>query len=146
MLCLTPGLQMMVWFLSEELAGGRFELQEPFSLAAYRLYTVVPRLVKFVDVLTNWYVRMNRRRLKVGISCCSPALAVPGNGIHGSSTRDHGFKCCHFVPESGTKVNCFLSSLFCGKNQPKCPIILLHLLVGIEQSNYSLENKCVALT
>lgn len=35
------------------------------SLLAYRLYTVVPRLVKFVDILTNWYVRMNRRRLKV---------------------------------------------------------------------------------
>uniref|UniRef100_A0A8C0PSF6 Isoleucine--tRNA ligase, cytoplasmic n=1 Tax=Canis lupus familiaris TaxID=9615 RepID=A0A8C0PSF6_CANLF len=34
------------------------------EMAAYRLYTVVPRLVKFVDVLTNWYVRMNRRRLK----------------------------------------------------------------------------------
>lgn len=33
--------------------------------AAYRLYTVVPRLVKFVDMLTNWYVRTNRRRLKV---------------------------------------------------------------------------------
>lgn len=35
--------------------------------SAYRLYTVVPRLVKFVDVLTNWYVRMNRRRLKVSL-------------------------------------------------------------------------------
>ncbi|NXB83573.1 SYIC protein, partial [Vidua chalybeata] len=34
------------------------------EMAAYRLYTVVPKLVKFVDVLTNWYVRMNRRRLK----------------------------------------------------------------------------------
>ena len=34
-------------------------------MAAYRLYTVVPRLVKFVDNLTNWYVRMNRKRLKV---------------------------------------------------------------------------------
>ncbi|XP_017686471.1 PREDICTED: isoleucine--tRNA ligase, cytoplasmic isoform X1 [Lepidothrix coronata] len=34
------------------------------EMAAYRLYTVVPRLVKFVDILTNWYVRMNRRRLK----------------------------------------------------------------------------------
>lgn len=31
---------------------------------AYRLYTVVPRLIKFVDNLTNWYVRMNRKRLK----------------------------------------------------------------------------------
>lgn len=35
------------------------------EMAAYRLYTVVPRLVRFVDYLTNWYVRMNRKRLKV---------------------------------------------------------------------------------
>ncbi|XP_044159011.1 isoleucine--tRNA ligase, cytoplasmic [Bufo gargarizans] len=34
------------------------------EMTAYRLYTVVPRLVRFVDMLTNWYVRMNRRRLK----------------------------------------------------------------------------------
>ncbi|XP_034022071.1 isoleucine--tRNA ligase, cytoplasmic [Thalassophryne amazonica] len=34
------------------------------EMAAYHLYTVVPRLVKFVDMLTNWYVRTNRRRLK----------------------------------------------------------------------------------
>lgn len=33
-------------------------------IIAYRLYTVVPELIKFVDHLTNWYVRMNRRRLK----------------------------------------------------------------------------------
>lgn len=35
------------------------------EMAAYRLYTVVPVLVKFIDQLTNWYVRLNRRRLKV---------------------------------------------------------------------------------
>lgn len=34
------------------------------EMSAYRLYTVVPRLIKFVDNLTNWYVRSNRRRLK----------------------------------------------------------------------------------
>uniref|UniRef100_A0A8C2WSR3 Isoleucine--tRNA ligase, cytoplasmic n=1 Tax=Cyclopterus lumpus TaxID=8103 RepID=A0A8C2WSR3_CYCLU len=34
------------------------------EMDAYHLYTVVPRLVKFVDMLTNWYVRTNRRRLK----------------------------------------------------------------------------------
>ncbi|CAG0912846.1 unnamed protein product [Notodromas monacha] len=34
------------------------------EMEAYRLYTVVPKLVKFVDNLTNWYVRMNRNRLK----------------------------------------------------------------------------------
>lgn len=35
------------------------------EMAAYRLYTVVPMLIKFIDQLTNWYVRLNRRRLKV---------------------------------------------------------------------------------
>ncbi|XP_044517790.1 isoleucine--tRNA ligase, cytoplasmic isoform X4 [Gracilinanus agilis] len=51
---------------------GFFEVE----MAAYRLYTVVPRLVKFVDTLTNWYVRMNRRRLKGenGTSDCIMAL------------------------------------------------------------------------
>jgi hypothetical protein len=33
-------------------------------MGAYRLYTVVPELVKFIDDLTNIYVRYNRRRLK----------------------------------------------------------------------------------
>lgn len=36
---------------------------------AYRLYTVVPRLVRFIDQLTNWYVRSNRRRIKVKYFC-----------------------------------------------------------------------------
>ncbi|XP_043220915.1 isoleucine--tRNA ligase, cytoplasmic-like [Amphibalanus amphitrite] len=46
------------------------------EMAAYRLYTVVPRLVKFVDNLTNWYVRMNRKRLKGegGADDCRDAL------------------------------------------------------------------------
>jgi isoleucyl-tRNA synthetase len=30
----------------------------------YRLYTVVPKLLNFVENLTNWYVRLNRQRLK----------------------------------------------------------------------------------
>lgn len=34
------------------------------EMLAYRLYTVVPRLVKYIDNLTNWYVRMNRKRIK----------------------------------------------------------------------------------
>jgi isoleucyl-tRNA synthetase len=34
------------------------------EMRAYRLYTVVPRLLKFIDELTNWYVRLNRERLK----------------------------------------------------------------------------------
>ncbi|KAJ0175200.1 hypothetical protein K1T71_009341 [Dendrolimus kikuchii] len=46
------------------------------EMAAYRLYTVVPRLTKFIDHLTNWYVRMNRRRLKGenGVKDCQVAL------------------------------------------------------------------------
>jgi isoleucyl-tRNA synthetase len=34
------------------------------EMAAYRLYTVVPRLLQLIDLLTNWYVRFNRKRLK----------------------------------------------------------------------------------
>mmetsp|Transcript_39469 Transcript_39469/g.156718 ORF Transcript_39469/g.156718 Transcript_39469/m.156718 type:complete len:1155 (-) Transcript_39469:451-3915(-) len=38
------------------------------EMAAYRLFTVVPRLVHFIEDLTNWYVRLNRPRLKGAIS------------------------------------------------------------------------------
>ncbi|EZA51423.1 Isoleucyl-tRNA synthetase, cytoplasmic [Ooceraea biroi] len=38
------------------------------EMEAYRLYTVVPHLIKYIDNLTNWYVRMNRRRIK-GENC-----------------------------------------------------------------------------
>lgn len=34
------------------------------EMEAYRLYTVVPRLIKFIDMLTNVYVRFNRRRMR----------------------------------------------------------------------------------
>lgn len=34
------------------------------EMGAYRLYTVTSCLIKFVDNLTNWYVRLNRRRLR----------------------------------------------------------------------------------
>ncbi|XP_011866272.1 PREDICTED: isoleucine--tRNA ligase, cytoplasmic [Vollenhovia emeryi] len=34
------------------------------EMTHYRLYTVVPYLVKYIDNLTNWYVRMNRKRIK----------------------------------------------------------------------------------
>jgi isoleucyl-tRNA synthetase len=32
------------------------------EMEGYRLYNVVPRLVWFIDVLTNWYIRLSRRR------------------------------------------------------------------------------------
>lgn len=34
------------------------------EMEAYRLYTVIPRLLDFIKQLTNWYVRLNRKRLK----------------------------------------------------------------------------------
>ncbi|KFY16629.1 hypothetical protein V492_01198 [Pseudogymnoascus sp. VKM F-4246] len=34
------------------------------EMAAYRLYTVVPRLLDLIDTTTNWYIRFNRKRLK----------------------------------------------------------------------------------
>ena len=32
------------------------------EMEAYRLYTVVPRLVGLIELLTNWYIRMNKER------------------------------------------------------------------------------------
>lgn len=33
-------------------------------MVAYRLYTVVGRMLELIDELTNWYIRFNRLRLK----------------------------------------------------------------------------------
>jgi isoleucyl-tRNA synthetase len=32
------------------------------EMEAYRLYTVVPRLIDLIEQLTNWYIRMNKER------------------------------------------------------------------------------------
>jgi len=49
------------WLLASTQSLIKFVRQE---MAAYRLYTVVPKLVKFIETLANWYVRLNRGRLK----------------------------------------------------------------------------------
>ena len=43
--------QSLLQFVNQEMAG-------------YRLYTVVPRLLKKIDDTRNWYIRLNRNRLK----------------------------------------------------------------------------------
>ncbi|KAK6458114.1 isoleucyl-tRNA synthetase [Scheffersomyces xylosifermentans] len=48
---LLASIQSLIEFIHEEMKG-------------YRLYTVVPKLLSFVDDLTNWYIRFNRRRIK----------------------------------------------------------------------------------
>jgi isoleucyl-tRNA synthetase len=50
-----------LWILSSVQTLIKFVRAE---MAAYRLYTVVPILLKFIDQLTNWYIRFNRKRLK----------------------------------------------------------------------------------
>ncbi|KAK5133612.1 hypothetical protein LTR08_007560 [Meristemomyces frigidus] len=61
------------------------------EMEAYRLYTVVPRLLKMVDDTTNWYIRFNRNRLK-GQASTGPAKATANstqtNGDAGSAAAD----------------------------------------------------------
>jgi isoleucyl-tRNA synthetase len=57
------------WIAAAARSLTRFVRQE---MEAYRLYTVVPFLVQFIDNLTNIYVRYNRKRLKVRLSYCQP--------------------------------------------------------------------------
>mmetsp|Transcript_27266 Transcript_27266/g.57772 ORF Transcript_27266/g.57772 Transcript_27266/m.57772 type:complete len:425 (+) Transcript_27266:62-1336(+) len=46
------------------------------ELEAYRLYTVLPRLVEFIEQLTNWYVRLNRNRLRGNTDCSNDHLTA----------------------------------------------------------------------
>ncbi|XP_055546586.1 isoleucine--tRNA ligase, cytoplasmic [Wyeomyia smithii] len=64
---------MDVWIISFKESLLQFFAKE---MKAYHLYTVVPRLTKFIDQLTNWYVRMNRKRIKgeFGAEDCYHAL------------------------------------------------------------------------
>ena len=50
-----------VWILAAMNGLVHFVHEE---MKAYRLYTVVPRLVDFIEELTNWFVRLNRDRIK----------------------------------------------------------------------------------
>jgi len=49
------------WILAAKEDLIKFVRQE---MGAYRLYTVVPELLTFLNHLTNWYIRLNRDRLK----------------------------------------------------------------------------------
>ncbi|CAN6702394.1 unnamed protein product [Malus baccata var. baccata] len=62
---INSATQSLVHFVQQEMNG-------------YRLYTVVPYLLKFLDNLTNIYVRFNRKRLKgrTGEEDCRMALST----------------------------------------------------------------------
>lgn len=68
-----------LWILSAAQSLLKFVRVE---MAAYRLYTVVPILLKFIEQLTNWYIRFNRKRLK---------------GSHGPEEAFHALCVLHFV-------------------------------------------------
>ena len=46
------------------------------EMEGYRLYSVTPKLLGFIEALTNWYVRMNRKRLKGGDGEADAAIAL----------------------------------------------------------------------
>lgn len=51
------------------------------EMGAYRLYAVVPKLLSFVNSLTDWYVRLNRPRLK-GMGTVEEQRAALGTLAH----------------------------------------------------------------
>ncbi|KAJ6251023.1 isoleucine--tRNA ligase [Anaeramoeba flamelloides] len=65
--------EMDKWILS--LANNLLKFVK-VEMSEYRLYTVIPELINFIDELTNWYLRCNRDRLKVskGVEDCLDAL------------------------------------------------------------------------
>ncbi|KAL7667591.1 hypothetical protein ACOME3_010598 [Neoechinorhynchus agilis] len=61
------------WILSFTQSHIKFVRNE---MKAFRLYNVVPSNVKFIEILTNWYIRMNRDRLcgRYGLEDCLLAI------------------------------------------------------------------------
>ncbi|CDJ59587.1 isoleucine-tRNA synthetase, putative [Eimeria maxima] len=51
------------WILSETQRIIKFVTEE---IDNYRLYTLVPQLLSFLELLTNWYLRLNRDRMRGG--------------------------------------------------------------------------------
>ena len=60
--------QSLLKFVNEEMTGQSSVAPNPFRDTdceiAYRLYTVVPKMLELLDNTTNWYIRFNRKRLK----------------------------------------------------------------------------------
>ncbi|KAK4541990.1 hypothetical protein LTR36_007190 [Oleoguttula mirabilis] len=82
----SNGNVMDRWILAATQSLLQFVNQE---MEAYRLYTVVPRLLKMVDDVTNWYIRFNRNRLKgqsgAGGSGAGKEAATNGGDVNGTS-------------------------------------------------------------
>lgn len=60
------------------------------EMDAYRLYNVLPRLLLFIDSLTNWYVRLNRNRLKGGSRAAAAATGEEDEEEAGTTAGEGG--------------------------------------------------------
>ncbi|MBI2603826.1 MAG: isoleucine--tRNA ligase [Deltaproteobacteria bacterium] len=61
-------------------------------MAAYKLYLVVPEVVEFIDDLTNWYIRLSRRRFW-------------GTDVHGAKNdQEQAFSTLYFVLLEFSKI------------------------------------------
>ena len=66
------------------------------EMEAYRLYTVVPRLLKMVDDTTNWYIRFNRNRLKGQSAAAKPTTnSAQTNGVNGTAEDEESNDTLH---------------------------------------------------
>ena len=75
------------WILAATQSLLQYVSQE---MAAYRLYTVVPRLLKIVDDTTNWYIRFNRNRLKGQTGSATAKPAANGMQANGAPPEVNG--------------------------------------------------------
>ncbi|CAK3767963.1 probable isoleucyl-tRNA synthetase, cytoplasmic [Lecanosticta acicola] len=66
----------------------------------YRLYTVVPRLLKMVDDVTNWYIRFNRNRLKGQAGSGASKPTANGAQANGAPSEVNGLD-----EEEGSKID-----------------------------------------
>merc|ERR1719197_2335442 len=83
-----------LWILSETQSLIKFFRAE---MEQYRLYAVVPILLKFIEQLTNWYIRFNRKRLK---------------GSHGREESYRALCVLHFVLYQQTLLMAPLTPFF----------------------------------
>jgi isoleucyl-tRNA synthetase len=106
------------------------------EMAAYRLYTIIPRLLDLIDELTNWYIRFNRRRLKGedGLEDTVVALNTLFETLF-TLCRTMVSKCypftlsillisrkSHPTPLSSQRI----STSHCGHTYPRTPVLATH--------------------
>ena len=82
--CLHSTNPTDIWIQAETQGLIKFVHEE---MSAYRLYTVMPALVTFGGQLTNWYVRLNRDRLK----------GMEGDGAEAESEAETGLQVLYDV-------------------------------------------------